>query len=82
MVVRRTGHRHRPSLWADDRFYCLGEKGTMYLVEADPKGHRTVGEFKIPNAGSQTWAYPAISGGRLFIRRRDKVFVYDIAAGR
>ncbi len=74
--------RRASTLWADGRFYCLAEKGIMYLVEADPKAHRTVGEFKIPNAGSQTWAYPAISGGRLFIRRRDKVFVYDIAARR
>jgi len=74
--------RRASTLWADGRFYCLGEKGTMYLVEADPKAHRIVGALKIPNAGSQTWAYPAISGGRLFIRRRDKVFVYDIAARR
>jgi len=72
--------RRAATLWADGRFYCLGEKGTMHLVEADPTAHRIVGEFTIPNAGSQTWAYPAISGGRLFIRRRDKVFAYDIAA--
>ena len=74
--------RRAATLWADGRFYCLGEKGTMHLVEADPAAHRVVGEFEIPDAGSQTWAYPAISGGRLFIRRRDTVHVYDIAAGR
>ena len=72
--------RRPATLWADGRFYCLAEKGTIYLVEADPTAHRVVGEVTIPNAGSQTWAYPAISGGRLYIRRRDKVHVYDIAA--
>ena len=74
--------RQAATLWADGRFYCLGEKGMMYLVEADPTAHRVVGEFTIPNAGSQTWAYPAISGGRLLVRRLDKVHVYDIAARR
>jgi len=67
------------TLWADGRFYCLDEKGVVYLVEADPKAYRLAGQVKIPNAGSQTWAYPAISGARLYVRRLEKVFVYDVA---
>jgi len=74
--------RGAATLWADGRFYCLGEKGTMHLVEADPNCSRIVGEFSIPNAGSQTWAYPAISDGRLYVRRLEQVHVYDISRPR
>ena len=76
---REKAVRVASTLWADGRFYCLAEKGTAYLVDADPTACRIVGQVKIPNAGNQTWAYPAISGGRLYVRRLEKVFVYDIA---
>ncbi len=71
--------RRAATLWADARFYCVGEKGTVCLVEADPDGCTVVGRVEIPNAGSQTWAYPAIAGGRLYVRRKDQVHVYDVS---
>lgn len=82
-VRHKTGRiRSAATLWADGRFYCLGEKGTMHLVEADPNACRIVGELVIPNAGSQTWAYPAIADGRLYVRRLEQVHVYDISRPR
>jgi len=79
-IVRYKSKEIAPAatLWADGRFYCLGESGKMHLVEADARACRIVSSFKIPSAGPQTWAYPAISDGKLFIRRADKVFMYDI----
>jgi len=71
--------RRAATLWADSRFYCVGEKGTVYLAAAGPEGCTVVGQVEIPNAGSQTWAYPALSGGRLYVRRKDQVHVYDVS---
>ena len=54
----------------------------MYLVEADKTACRIVSQFDIPNAGSRTWARPAIAGGLLYLRRGDNVLVYDVRTGR
>ena len=64
----------------DGRLYCLGERGTMGLLEASPDEYRMLSSFEIPNAGNQTWAHPAIADGRLYLRREDKLFIYDIGA--
>jgi len=72
--------RGAATIWADGRFYCVGEKGTVYLVQAGRDGASTVGSFRMPNPGSETWAYPAIAGGRLYVRRKGEIHVYDVAA--
>jgi len=66
------------TIYADNRFYSLSDRGVMYLIEADEKASRIMSRFTIPNAGQQTWARPAISDGRLYLRRADKIFVYAI----
>jgi len=76
---REPAIRWAATLWADDRFYCVGEKGTVFLVNAGPDGCKVVGQVEIPNAGSQTWAYPSLSDGRLYVRREDRVHVYDVS---
>jgi len=65
--------------FADGMLYTLGEDGTMGLVEAKPDEYKLVSTFRIPNAGADTWAHPVISGGRLFLRRADKLFVCSIS---
>ncbi len=70
------------TIYADQRFYCLSNTGTMYLVEANEKKSRIVSQFTIPNAGPQTWARAAIADGHLYLRHLDKVFVYDIRRNR
>ncbi len=66
------------TIYADKRFYSLGDKGVMHLIEADRASSRIVGQFTIPNAGTKNWARPAISDGLLYIRKDDKLFVYDV----
>ncbi|MFO8011985.1 MAG: PQQ-binding-like beta-propeller repeat protein [Phycisphaerae bacterium] len=77
---REPAIRRAATLWADARFYCVGEKGTVCLVDAGPDGCTVAGRFEIPNAGAQTWAYPALADGRLYVRRKDHVYVYDVSA--
>jgi hypothetical protein len=39
-----------------------------------------VSAFKVPNGKSDTWAHPVVVGGKLYIRERDTLWCYDVAA--
>ena len=53
---------------------CVG------LAEATPAGYREKGRFKIPDKGRPSWAHPAVSGGRLYVRNQDSLMAYNIKA--
>jgi outer membrane protein assembly factor BamB len=48
------------------------------LAEATPSGYREKGRFAFPEKGQLSWAHPAISDGRLYVRNQDTLLVYDI----
>lgn len=65
--------------YADNRLYCLEERGIMNLVEATPEKYNPTGTFNVPSGGKgMYWAHPVVCGGRLYIRHTDKLFVFDI----
>jgi len=67
-------------IYADGMLYCFSEGGgKVGLVKADPADHKIVSQFAIPKGGQgATWAHPAISDGRLYIRHGDFLYCYDI----
>jgi outer membrane protein assembly factor BamB len=70
-------------IYADGMLYCMSESGgKVGLIAATPEGHKIVSQFSIPAGGKgPTWAHPAISDGRLYIRHDDMLFCYDIKGG-
>jgi outer membrane protein assembly factor BamB len=67
--------------YADGMLYCLGESGTLALVEATPTAYRQVSRFQLPSGGEREyWARPVVLDGRLYIRHADTLFAYDIRA--
>ncbi|MCS6777372.1 MAG: PQQ-binding-like beta-propeller repeat protein [Chloroherpetonaceae bacterium] len=72
--------------YADGRLYVHGENGEVALVEATPEGYRERGRFTPPNpperGQSRAWSYPAIAGGRLYIRQLGTLWVFDLRASR
>jgi len=66
--------------FADGNLYIQGEDNIVGLAEATPAGYREKGRFSIPDKGLPSWAHPAISDGRLYVRNQDTVIVYDIKA--
>ena len=64
--------------FADGNLYIQGEDNSVGLAEATPAGYREKGRFRIPDKGLPSWAHPAISDGRLYVRNQDTVLVYDI----
>lgn len=68
-------------IYADGMLYCYTEKkGEVGLVKANPKKFDLISHFKLPLGSGQRWAHPAISDGRLYIRRGEALMVYDIKA--
>jgi outer membrane protein assembly factor BamB len=65
--------------YADQRLYCLEEKGTMTLVKPTGARWEQAGSFVLPRGGKGLyWAHPVVSGGRLYVRHADRLFVFDI----
>jgi outer membrane protein assembly factor BamB len=65
--------------FADGMLYLYDEKGTIKLIKTSPEKFEKTGEFKVPNGGAGPyWAHPVVSGGRMYLRHADKLFVYKV----
>ena len=71
--------------FADGHLYCYGEdKGTVVLVEANPKAWKETGRFTIPQESKLSrqrgkfWTHPVVANGKLYLRDLDLIFCYDI----
>ncbi|MCX8109246.1 MAG: PQQ-binding-like beta-propeller repeat protein, partial [Verrucomicrobiae bacterium] len=66
-------------IWADDRCYCLGEDGTMVLLEAKRSGPVVKGRFRlVEQRVNDAWTHPVILDGRLYLRYHESLYCYDI----
>ena len=64
-------------IYADNRFYCLTELGTMTLQKLDEDGFTEMGSFQLAK-GKDVWAHPVICKGRLLLRYHDTLYCYGI----
>ena len=81
----KTGHKVWQSpgkgslTYAEDRLYCLDEKGIMALVKATDDKWEGTGSFRLPRGGKGLyWAHPVVCGGRLYARHSDQLYAYDV----
>ena len=82
-VVWRTEHVTEGAMvYADGMLYVYeGPKaGVVSLIKATPEGFERTGRFTITEGTVKHWAHPTIAGGRLYIRRGEFLFAYDISA--
>jgi outer membrane protein assembly factor BamB len=69
--------------YADGMLYCLNHQGTLSLLAVTPEGFDIVSHFSLGRRPENTYlAHPVICGGRLYVRRDQDLFVYDVRAGR
>ncbi len=66
------------ALYADGMLYCLGENGQVALVETSPSSYKEHGTFSLPDGGDKSWNHPVILDGRLYLRRENNLYAYDI----
>lgn len=65
--------------YVDGMLYCRGERGTITLVEANPKEYVQKGQFEQPDRSRDpAWAYPVVANGKLYIHDQDALYCYDV----
>ncbi len=64
----------------DDRLLMLEERGGLVLLQPDPKEYKELARAKICG---QTWAHPALAGGKLYVRDAGELICVELppAAG-
>jgi outer membrane protein assembly factor BamB len=65
-------------LVASGHLIVMSDTGELALVKASPAGYTEVARF--PAIEGKTWNYPAIAGGRLFVRNANEMAAYKITA--
>jgi outer membrane protein assembly factor BamB len=79
---RDTGKQGAPKgsvALADGRLYYRTEKGTMLLIEPNPKQYVERGRFEQPDRSDQpAWPHPVIANGKLYLRDQDVLLCYDV----
>ena len=64
--------------FADGHLYVRYDNGYVALVPAMPEGYQEAGVFKIPNSDRASWAHPVVIDGKLYLREKDTLWVYDV----
>jgi hypothetical protein len=66
---------------AEGLIYGLGQTGNVLLIEPRPDRLTVISVMETPpDTRELAWAHPVVCGGRLYIRRWDFLYVYDISA--
>jgi outer membrane protein assembly factor BamB len=63
---------------ASGHLIVMSDAGELALVKASPDAYTEVAKFAALDG--KTWNYPAIAGGRLFVRNGKEMAVYKITA--
>jgi len=74
--------------YADGRFYVHWEDGDVSLVAATTEAFDERGRFTPPDAPAardtgrpkETWTYPVVANGKLYIRDLGTIWCYDVSA--
>ncbi len=65
-------------IYADQRLYCMGETGTVGLIEPTPTAYKEISRFSIPRGEFNTWTPPVIANGKLYLREQDNLYCYNV----
>lgn len=64
---------------ADGRLYYRTEKGTVLLIEPNPKEYVERGRFDQPDRTKlPAWSHPVIANGKLYVRDQNLLLCYDV----
>lgn len=75
---RGKGNGESSVVYADGNIVFRFQDGTIDIVKANPKKYELVRSFKPEYQERESWSYPAISNGKLYLREQDKVMCYSL----
>ena len=65
-------------LYADGKLYFRYERGSVVLVDADPKEFKLISSFRPAVVDGPAWPHPVIHDGKLYLRAHDALMCYDV----
>ncbi|HLY08504.1 MAG TPA: PQQ-binding-like beta-propeller repeat protein, partial [Planctomycetota bacterium] len=71
-------------MYVDGHFVCLGEDGTLRLLQANPKQYEETARVLLKSADGEpllkypAWAAPVLSHGLLYVRGKDRLVCLDL----
>jgi outer membrane protein assembly factor BamB len=68
-------------LLAGDQILAMNSEGELAVLKADPKSCTVVGRWQVSDAGG-TWAHPAITGSRIYVKDREHLLCFELASRR
>ena len=76
--VKPPGAASAAVTYADGHLIFRYQDGLLVLVEATPREFKMKGSFKPAFQEKESWSYPVVSGGRLYLREQDKLMCYQL----
>jgi outer membrane protein assembly factor BamB len=64
--------------YADGAVVFRRDNGMVDIVEATPEKFNLLGSFEPEYQEAKSWAYPVISGGKLYLREQNKLMCYRL----
>ncbi|MGN6134153.1 MAG: PQQ-binding-like beta-propeller repeat protein [Aureliella sp.] len=64
--------------YADGAVIFRRAKGQVLIVKATPEKFNLIASFKPAFQEADSWAYPVVSGGKLYLREQDKLMCYRL----
>ncbi|WP_020469072.1 PQQ-binding-like beta-propeller repeat protein [Zavarzinella formosa] len=74
------GERSASMTFADGLLFVRFQNGVVALAEANPAKYNLLSSFKVPNGNGNCWAHPVVIGGKMYIREKETIWCYDVAA--
>ncbi len=65
-------------IFADNKFICYGNNGTINLVNYSQEKLEHAGQLKVRGGSGQHFSHPVVANGILYIRRGDGLMAYRI----
>ena len=65
-------------IFADNKFICYGNNGTVNLVNFSQEKLEQAGQLKVREGSGQHFSHPVVANGILYIRRGDGIMSYRI----
>jgi len=69
-------------VFADNKFICYGNNGTISLVSYSPDKLENKGSFKVMEGSGHHFSHPVLAHGIMYIRRGGGLMAYDITASK
>ena len=64
---------------ADNLILATNGRKSLYLIDPDPNGFKSLASTELPGSADQNWAPMALADGKLLVRQKDRLLCIKVA---